>query len=277
MNNINFIYEYLQSEKTLEREAMVAAMVACLSPEEACEAVEPNIRVDHPVQKSLQRKINRDIVKYGFLDCHDELIRRLITNFEYLPYKRKQGCANWLRSLYYNSLPLHQIEIIHFLVNSKYVPVRDQGYKILKDHWMEDYHDLLIRSWHLHHDEKCAILLIEKCDIELVLSELNTLERVLSRSSRIAKLFIKVGATYPLTLERLKQIDSITYSYVLVKLNKVLDYNTALDIFNECKADNRIGLFIWCIGQMGLWSVLKHIASLTDKQLLEIYQSRFDQ
>ena len=48
--------------------------------------------------------------------------------------------------------------------------------------------------------------------------------------------------------------------------------NEALDILEESKTDNRIGLLIWCFGRMGLWSVLQNIYENVDDLKQAQYQ-----
>jgi hypothetical protein len=74
-------------------------------------------------------------------------------------------------------------------------------------------------------------------------------------------------------LNQIRRRDSITYTYILVKLNIKLDDNEALSIFEESKTDDRIGLLIWCFGQMGLWSVLQNIYENVDSLNQAQYQA----
>lgn len=86
------------------------------------------------------------------------------------------------------------------------------------------------------------------------------------------KLYLRVAKADPSKLEYLSQVDEITFTYVSVKLGKALEAEAALPMFERNKYDERIGLLIWCFGQMKLWSVLRTIEQDLDEE--EIWRER---
>jgi hypothetical protein len=57
-------------------------------------------------------------------------------------------------------------------------------------------------------------------------------------------------------VNELKNIDQISYSYVLTKFNKKLSDSEAKEFLRNNYKDDRIGLLLWCYGQMGLWDCI---------------------
>jgi hypothetical protein len=68
-----------------------------------------------------------------------------------------------------------------------------------------------------------------------------------------SKLFLRISEKRPDLVIELKDSDEISYAYVLAKTNKVLSDTEAKEFLKNNYKDERIGLLIWCFGQMGLW------------------------
>jgi hypothetical protein len=265
MDRIEFIKQFAHSGPLWERSALVDALVACLSPEEACQCVGVTIRADDVLQRALKRKICRDIETHGFLPCHEELVGSWILRVNSSPLEIKRECVYWLSSVY-RELPLGYKEaVLRSLLTSKYKTIRQRGYGILRSDWSDEHTDLLKQAWEKDHDELCAALIVEKFPTEFLLDQIDGLEKALSLPYRLAKLFIRIGVVQPDLLSRLAEIDEITFAYVLVRLRMKLTAEQALEIFERNKGDQRIGLLLWCLGQMGLWAVLENICKRSDQ------------
>lgn len=222
----------------------------------------------------MQRKVTRDLAGTGFEECHGELIERIISDFSELPYNRKQGSTTWLTRMYEHVTPYHQNEILEFLLASQYKAVRRRGLKIIRNTHKSGHQLLVERAWSVFKDELCAVVIIEKFPIEFVLREYIELERVLSKSVFVSKLFIRIGGEQPELLPRLESLDGVTYAYVLVKLGRNLSDSQAYALYNRFDTDERIGLLLWCFGQMGLWAVLKKIIEESEDR--DAYTSNLD-
>ena len=68
-----------------------------------------------------------------------------------------------------------------------------------------------------------------------------------------SKLFLKLGVINFKFVEELKDIDEISYCYVMTKFDKTISDSEAKIILRDNYKDERIGLLLWSFGQMGLW------------------------
>lgn len=69
-------------------------------------------------------------------------------------------------------------------------------------------------------------------------------------------MFLKLGAINFELVEELKDIDGISYCYVLTKFGKTISDIEAKEILKDNYKDERIGLLLWSFGQMGLWDII---------------------
>ncbi len=273
MERIELIYKTIEDQETWKKSPILDALVACLTPDEACRVVDVDSPYELVLRNSLRRKIARDISAYGCLPCHTELTERLVSRFPALPHSLKQSCGSWISYLY-DYLPFeHRLTILDFLLTSRYGWMRQRAYKILFRNWIPQVERLLLQAWEKHKDELGAQVIVEHLPAEFLFQQFVDLEKALSRNNRIARLFIKVGAMHPDVLGRLAEADGITFAYVSVKLKRVLSNDEASEIFEQYKLDERVGLLIWCFGQMGLWDVLKSITEHR-KEFADLYLAK---
>ncbi len=149
--------------------------------------------------------------------------------------------------------------ILKSMIGSGYRGVRKRGYKKLRNDWKPNFESVILEAWEKHGDEDCAKLIIEHIPVKLLLDMFADLEERVERTWHFTKLYLRVAEVDPSKLKVLARKDGITYAYALVKLCKALKRNEALDIFQMYLEDERIGLLVWCFGQMKLWSVLEEI------------------
>ena len=67
---------------------------------------------------------------------------------------------------------------------------------------------------------------------------------------------MKIGRTNPELLDELKEIDEISFCYVLAIFGKKVSKNEANTILYNNYKDERIGLLLWSFGQMELWNTI---------------------
>jgi|688.fasta_scaffold370256_2 hypothetical protein len=269
MNRINFIHSYINNDNFHKEQhiTIVNSLVACLPAEEACDNVNPMLPTTDILQHALLLHIKRDIDTHGYQKHHENLILSLISQFKELPYNRKKSCGYWF-SVLYPYLPFNtQENIIKILATSQYKDIRRRAYKFLNENWDDHYEYLITEIWNKYKDSQCAEIIVENFSISFILEYFSELENVLTKAKRNIKLFLKVGKESPELLNNIKKYDEITYVYVLVKLGEKLSENLAIDIFKRQKKDDRIGLLLWCYGQMKLWTVLKNIVDLINGKI----------
>lgn len=257
----------------LLRGSFSVAFIACLTPEETCQLLDLDFHQEYLTRHRILRKIERDIGSYGFNKCHYELVDRLVGVVGTLPYNKKQGCGHCLSYLYDYVPQDIQHRLLRFFLESKYVIFRRRAYKKLRTDWDASYQKRIEGAWSAHHDPDCARLMIDHFPVEYLIEYFFELLESVEGSWHSTKLYLRVSEVDSSKLEHLAQTDEITFSYVSTKLGRIFGVDTALSIFERNKYDERLGLLIWCFGQMRLWSVLKTIEQDLDEE--EIAKERF--
>lgn len=266
VNRTKYIERLIEDGFYWERTTLIAALVSCLDPQEACEILDLGFTQEPATRRAILRKIGRD-VEHGPQECHYNLIEQLIHASERLRYSKKNSCGYCLSFLYdYLSEDL-QRTIVEFFLTSRYVNMRRRAYKKLRSNWDPEYLLQVSHAWAKHRDFECALLIAERFPLSYLQEHLTDLEQVLIEENPryLAKLFLRVGEVDSNKLERLASLDEITFAYVSAKLRQPLTAERALKIFESNRLDERIGLLIWCFGQMGLWSVLVRVANRAEE------------
>jgi hypothetical protein len=243
---------------------LFSALVACLNAIEACEIFDLSFEQDTSKRQAILKKIGSDI-QAEFQDCHNTLIRELVTTYEELPYSKKLACAASLGYLSNDAPKNIQDQIIRLLAASRYVRIRRIGYKNLDTSWTDGFQWLVENNWQTYQDPECVHLMIDHFAIESLEADSLNLRDKVKGTRYLQRLYLRIADIKPERLEELKQVDEITYLYVAVKLMKNLGDQEALEIFEHNKNDERIGLMIWCFGQMKLCSVLEKITDEIDR------------
>ena len=121
-------YEHANIEESW---SIYSAFVACLTPEESCAALELDLEQHWRNRRVILKKILKDI-EGEFQPCHQKLINDLKSVYATVSYKQKRTCGYHL-SLLCETIPVDfQLEIIKFILESKYVAIRGSGYKRLR-------------------------------------------------------------------------------------------------------------------------------------------------
>ncbi len=270
MDRLSVISSFESIDTDSNLVSLFSAMVTCLDPSQACSFFDISFEQEAKKRSIIMKKICRDI-KIEYYDFHRELIYSLMKSMDSLPSNKRQSCGYCLSHIAEFIPEKDKKDIISFFLLSQWKQLRNRGYKYLLSNWNDSWASCIEENWRKWSDFEAARLLIEFFPGSYLLNNFDTFLPVFEDTYFLRKLFLKV---IPFDLEKLKQLrekDSITYTYILVKLNLKIDDNEAIIIFNENQADKRIGLLIWCFGQMGLWAVLLNIY----KQIGEIKQARY--
>lgn len=275
MNRVAYITHFVDVGFSPERRSLFNAFVSSLSPTEACSALDLNFEQESPRRQAILRKIARDM-QTEFGECHYSLIYNLICGCERLPYNKKRACIYCLSYLYHCLPESTQDQLLRFFLDSRYVAIRRTGYKKLRKSWNSSCETLAEDTFRVHQDQECAQLIIDYFSTEYLKENLAVLQEKVVRSPYLARLYLRVAEVVPSILERLFELDKITFAYVCAKLGRSFEHEQALAIFEQNKYDDRLGLLIWCFGQMGLWPVLETIKGQIDKLLDERFRLRID-
>jgi len=260
MDRVQYIKNLSHITDLWERGALIPALAACLTPAEACEALDVTFDQPADIRKALLHRIAGDI-KNRFLECHSELVGRLIRVFEALPSKKKQTAGYCLKSLSEYLPKEFKDTVIQLLLSSKYIVIRRLAYKILQRPWADHNSPWVEHAWQRHKEVECAVLIIEHFPIAFIEKEIKTLEQIVAGTWDMRKLFLHLCQSNKDYLQRLKKLDEISYVYVATKVGIILPISQAESIFEKNKHHEERGLLIWCYGRQGLWPLLERIAS----------------
>lgn len=258
-SRIAFLREIADRDHFWEGPAFISAFVGCLSSTRACKALDVAAGLNETLRGALLRRIRHDCEADGFRSCHRELVERLLIQYPTLPADRRRGCGFCIESLLEVAPSRHKTRMLKFFLGSSHVDMRRRGYKALRATWRKKFTPIVRDVWSTYADPECALLIVERFPVEFLVAQLSSLEQALPRYWGLAKLYIRVGAVHPSVCRRLAAIDEITYTYVLAKLGRRIVAKDAIALVERNKLDDRIGLLIWSLGQMGLWAALTEL------------------
>jgi len=251
--------------------SLLAAYCNCLNVDEAAQVLSHTSNESALARRYLLRKINDDMSS-EFLECHKLMINRLMKDFQELAWKRRVRVCRYLKSLSGSVPESERYAIVSLLLQSTCKTIRANGYKIIRqmDKWPCRQ---LVDCWEQFSDSDCVGCLLKFAEEEWLIKERFTLIPLLE-PYQLQKLYIKICGDTPELLDELKEINAISYVYVLVKLNLPLDESEALRIFEANYESNNSGLFIWCLGQKCMWNALKSIEKRLSK--IDLMKVRFN-
>lgn len=245
-----------------------SAFIASLSLDEKCRVLDLSFEQDFQFRRTILRNIERDLKSSGFEACHRELVYELVRVIDTLPYNKKQACGYCLSYLYDYAPQDLQDYLLRVFLASKYVNFRRRAYKKLRRARDGSYEGVVKDVWKAHRDGDCARLIIDKFDVEYLNDHFFDLASSVKESWHFTKLYLRVSEMDTSKLEHLSQIDEITFAYVSARLGYVFDTALALSMFERNKYDDRLGLLVWCFGQMKLWPVLVTIEQDFDEEAI---------
>jgi len=256
MDRIEYINERVQDRYLGPKDAaIVNALVHALSPEDACDFLDLTFQQEYHVRRYLLRKISHDISSY-FTASHKKLLSQLYENLSDKKFPRKETCSYCLDFLY-DSLPSKEKnKLLTFFLSSKSIRNRDRAYKKIKAEWNNKHKIKIVNNWNQFKDPYCLGIIVDYFPVEYLIENHTELMNHCAPFQR-PRLFLKIAKEVPELLNKLREIDQISYAYVLVKLKKTLSESEAKEILKNNNQDEaRIGLLIWCFGQMGLWDAI---------------------
>lgn len=74
----------------------------------------------------------------------------------------------------------------------------------------------------------------------------------------MSRLYLRLSEVDKSLVRELKEIDPISFCYVMAKLQIPIKENEAKAILHATEGDEKFGLVIWSLGRLGLWNVLKY-------------------
>jgi len=252
MNRIEYINQRLATEHFSESDyTIISSLIHSLTAGEACSYLDLTFEQDYRVRRYVLKKISNDISK-SYSTAHKKLIATLIKIIDKKAFGRKESCSYTLDFLL-DSLPTRlKRKILEIFLGSKSSRNRDRAFKRLNANWDKKYFDIIEQVWYSFHDSYCLGIILNHFPTKFLIENYKTILKH-TRPFQTSKLFLKLGAINFELVEELKDIDSISYCYVLTKFGKAISASEAKAILKENYKDDRIGLLLWSFGQMGLW------------------------
>ena len=273
MNRAEYIRSYKQNRPGFLYTTFISAMTTCLTPQEACDALDTSFEQDYDRRRILLRKIARD-VEHQLLKCHESLVENLFVQLETLPYRKQVSCAKSLCDLS-ASLPIEmRRRITRTLLTSAKATLRKQGAKILMATWDAPLAADLRLSWEKYSDYDCARLLIENDDVSYLCDQRRDLSTVSAGTWLLGRLYLRLAEIDASLVDEVEGIDPITFAYVLAKKGRRISPAKARKLANQYLHDDRFGLLVWSLGQMSLWTVVVELAKNYEQLGLESFHRR---
>ena len=246
---------------------VIGPLVYTLSPQDACEFFDFTFEQDFHIRRYVLRKICNDITK-DYLPKHRQLLVSLLNKLDEKGFNKKQSCGYSIDFLY-DSLPAKEKRrILRILLFSKSSRNRDRVLKRIKLNWNKKYHKVIEQVWNIYKDPYALDIIINNFPIEFLRINYKTLLQH-TQPYQTSKLFLKLGKVDFSIVKELQNIDEISYAYVLTKFGKKLSEAEAKEIIEKNYKDDRIGLLLWCYGQMGLWeSIVEYDDNYREKHNL---------
>lgn len=274
MNRVQFIKDYCEESDVSEKQSLFSAFVFCLTPEEACQALDIDFKQKAKKRKTIIRKILKDL-EIEVKECHYELISQLLRKYENFNYNKKQICANLLNEIseYFPFKIQQKIDVL--FLSSEYSVIRNKVYRRLNDDLLKKHEKIIIENWNKYGDFECAKIFIDNFSNEFLIDNFDNLKEKVKHTSFQLKLYLKTAKNNQTILRQIENEDGITYLYLCTKFHIHPSINVVQKIFDKYKYDRRLMLLIWCIGQLGMWEILESIklnidTILENKQKFEI-------
>lgn len=243
-------FKYIQEAP--DSDGIRNSLVLTLSSIEACRFLEMGLAGDFILRRYLIRKIVGDLQK-SYEPCHKQLVEKLISG---LDDKTIRDRAAYPLSELCPYLPKKfRAEIITRFLGSRYKSLRSRGHKQLLMEWGGEYKSKIVENWVNYKDYYAARLMIENLSAkDLSLYKSSLVENI--PPWQLSRLYMKLVAQKKSLLKELKEIDPISYAYVMVKLDNKISQSEGEALLSKSYKDERVGLLLWCLGHSGLWKVI---------------------
>lgn len=184
--------------------------------------------------------------------------------------RRRGGYAYCLLNVARSSDRSVQNGVQAFLSGSRYVGLRRRGYKLYDPECVQSRH-LLEQAWSEFRDWEAAWLIVKSHHPAFLLQEKANLVNALTEGWQLSRLYLKLADLDVGQLDDLLERDQISYVYVQVKLGRSVPDDLLSGILNSHLGDERLGLLLWCLGELRQWDLLV----VASKRSAEIAEKRF--
>ena len=252
--------KYLKSITNVERmsyddRSIFLALINSLNPQESVDFFDLTFNNDAKIREWTAKKIAKDI-GIEKEKIHNNLIKELLRLLNLKKFKHRATCGYSLELIIENLSKKDKRKVVNNLLDSKYAQLRKRAYKQIEKDFDKYYEKRLINNFKNYQDEYLIWFILKNFSDEFAYKNFEILFENCN-DYQLSKLFLKVTKIKPELIEKIKEIDEISYSYITAKNNFELSDNEAIELISKNENDERFGLLIWSIGQHGKWLVLK--------------------
>jgi len=241
-----------------EKQTFINAFIATVSNDEAISLIEQSIDLPYELRRPIVRRVQNDIAAC-FEKKHHVLLKRLLTLLEQSKGNTREKIAYCIKELLVSFPEKESPYYIKRLLESQYVTTRRRAYALLRNHWIDDWTDPVVDTFHKYEDIEAARLFINNLPISYLEYSFELLDTVTCYDFIRRKLYLRLIEKSPSIIERLKDEDPVTYTYMRFKANQPLKHEEAIDLFQKAHPTDRSGIMIWAIGKMGLRKTLEEL------------------
>lgn len=266
MERVNIINEIIDSRSLSDEDYIVInSLIQALNPKEACSLLDLTFIQPKRIREYTLKKISNDISK-TYRQPHKKLISTLISRLEDKKHTKKDRYSYCLNSLYESVPKKVKGDILSSFLNSNSIRNRNRFFKISLLTWNPKYLEIIEQLWYTYHDHYCLEIILKYFPDTFILENYKELIEY-SQPYQIKDIFLKLGSIDFQLVAELKDIDEITYCYVLLKLGKKISNDEANIFLKNNYMDERLGLLLWVFGQMNLWDrIIEYDTKYLDKR-----------
>lgn len=269
MDRVSYIQRFANEFAPIEAGAFIHAFVRCLNPEESVELLKRSLVGDTAIRRAALRKVCSSIENRSIIDPSGLLanLQHQVTSSE---PRHRSGCAYCLLEVSRVCDGRVRCNIQSFLGTSRYVGLRRRSYKLYEPNLLES-RALLEHAWHASHDREAAWLIVKTFPLEFLIENKMALVDVFTEGWQLSKLYLRLAEVEPPVVDELLKSDPVSYLYVMAKLGRKVARQTLLSILNVSLGDDRLGLVLWCMGELKEWDQLVAASARTS----DIGKARF--
>jgi len=259
------------------RQAVESALLACVTPVQACRSIDLSFEQSRWERQALLRKVVRDCRRRP-LKAHLSLLDRLEAATLTARGAKRLSAANSC-ILLASALPWHQeAALLGRLSLSQNASIRGQVFHRTKELSHRPLPHFIEKSWRAYRDYEATKLLIHRGQRAVVRRNFAGLEEeVQDDGALLGRLYLRLDGLAPATLSRLRSLNPLTYAYVCTRLGKRASRSLIQELLVRLAGTDEFGLAAWCCGEMGYRDLLKNALPLIDaaERRYEAERARF--
>lgn len=273
-DRLRYLEEFDLSYPQADSTAVFGALVACLLPVEACQALDSHFEQPYPKRRALIRKIQGDM-RRELLPCHEELLATFERGIDVLPGPKRSSAAGTLLRLAEALSSDQEHVILERLSRARNATVRRQVYRRLKELDSSECPPYVVAALQTFGDFEAARLLVLRATVDVLSDNFEKLVGALETTGYLlSRLFLRLSGRSPADLSRLKELDPVSHAYVCVKLEVNVPEADLVALYRDVMFSERSGLVVWCCGQLGYWNGVIEMQRLASGQDLAAQYSR---